>query len=59
VKFTDMVQEIFAVQVLRNQRWPDIVSEDKETLSDSFELHESVLQMVPPELVQKSQGTSP
>jgi uncharacterized protein (TIGR03032 family) len=58
VKFLDAVQEIFAVQVLRNQRWPDIVSEDQATIADSFELHESVLQMVPPELVQKSQRGS-
>jgi len=36
VKFTDAVQEIFGVQVLPNTRWPDLITDDKVLLSESF-----------------------
>jgi len=50
VKFEDAVQEIFAVEVLPGATYPELVNEDRELLAGSYELPESVLAEVPPEL---------
>lgn len=47
VKFTDAVQEIFAVQVLRGLRWPEVLSDDPKRISETYELPNEALQMVP------------
>ena len=49
VQFEDQVQEIFAVEVLPN-RYPELVNEDRELLSGSFELPDEALSDVPEEL---------
>src|SRR6202043_2024064 len=36
LKFEDAVQEIFAVQVLPQSRFPDLINDDPKVLSDSF-----------------------
>jgi uncharacterized protein (TIGR03032 family) len=50
VKFTDGVQEIFAVQVLNGLRWPEVLSENRERIADSYELADAALKLVPSEL---------
>jgi uncharacterized protein (TIGR03032 family) len=50
VKFTDAVQEVFAVQALPKIRWPEILSEDAERLAQSYELPPNALRLVPAEL---------
>ena len=47
VKFEEAVQEIFAVQVLHNARFPELVNEDKELLNNSFILPDAALPDVP------------
>ncbi len=49
VKFEDAVQEIFSVEVL-SARYPELVNEDRELLSGSFELPDDALADVPSEL---------
>ncbi len=49
VKFEDAVQEIFAVQVIHSL-YPELINEDREILSGSFELPDEALADVPPEL---------
>lgn len=49
VKFEDAVQEIFAVEIV-SARYPELVNEDRELLSGSFELPDEALAEVPPEL---------
>jgi uncharacterized protein (TIGR03032 family) len=53
VKFTQGVQEIFAVQVLTGLQWPEVLSEG-ERLAESFELPDVALREVPMELRQTS-----
>ena len=50
VEFKDAVQEIFAVQVLPNLLWPDLINDDKTILSESFVLPDQALAEVAPEL---------
>jgi uncharacterized protein (TIGR03032 family) len=54
VKFTDAVQEIFAVQALEGLRWPDVLSEDPKRIAETFELPEEALGQVPAELCQRA-----
>lgn len=50
VKFEDAVQEIFAVQILHNARFPELINEDDKTLRGSFILPDGALADVPEEL---------
>jgi uncharacterized protein (TIGR03032 family) len=50
VQFQDLVQEIFAVEIAHNMRFPDVVSDDQERISGSFVLPDDALQAVPLEL---------
>jgi uncharacterized protein (TIGR03032 family) len=50
VKFTDGVQEIFAVQALAGLRWPEVLSEDPQRISETYELPDEAMQKVPAEL---------
>jgi uncharacterized protein (TIGR03032 family) len=50
VKFEAAVQEIFAVQVLPDIRYPELLNEDREVLFNSFELPEDALRLVPENL---------
>jgi hypothetical protein len=50
VKFEDAVQEIFAVQVLPQARFPDLINDDPKILSDSFVLPDAALSQVPDSL---------
>ncbi len=43
VKFEDAVQEIFAVEVLTNARFPDVVIDNRELLSGTFVLPDDAL----------------
>jgi uncharacterized protein (TIGR03032 family) len=52
VKFEDGVQEIFAVQVLRGLRWPEVLSEDSKRIAESYELPDKALKLVPQNLRQ-------
>jgi len=47
VKFEDAVQEIFSVEVLAGSRYPELVNDNTEILSGSFELPDDVLAAVP------------
>jgi uncharacterized protein (TIGR03032 family) len=47
LKFEDAVQEIFAVQVLPQMRFPDLVNDDVKVLSDSFVLPDEALRQLP------------
>jgi len=47
VKFTDALQEIFAVQILPGIRWPEVLSEDARRIADTYELPDRALQQVP------------
>ncbi|BBO32815.1 TIGR03032 family protein [Lacipirellula parvula] len=47
VKFEDAVQEIFAVELLRGMRYPDIVNHDPELIGRSYVLHDDALALVP------------
>src|SRR5262249_27112972 len=43
LKFQDAVQEIFAVQVLPNARFPDLINDDPRILADFFVVPDSAL----------------
>jgi uncharacterized protein (TIGR03032 family) len=51
LKFEDAVQEIFAIQVLPRMRFPDVINDDPETLSDSFVLPDEALSLIPSQFV--------
>jgi len=45
LKFEDAVQEIFAIQVLAQTRFPDLINDDAKFLADTFVLPGEALQM--------------
>jgi uncharacterized protein (TIGR03032 family) len=47
VKFEDAVQEIFAVQVVPNIRFPDLINDNDALIADSFVLPDEALGAVP------------
>lgn len=47
VKFTDAVQEIFAVQALPSLRWPEVLNENEKFIEGTYELPDDVLHQVP------------
>lgn len=47
LKFEDAVQEIFAVEILRGMRYPDVITDNKELLASSFVLPDDALADVP------------
>jgi uncharacterized protein (TIGR03032 family) len=47
LKFEDAVQEIFAVQLLPDARFPDLINDDRKILADSFVLPEDALSQLP------------
>ena len=59
VKFEDSVQEIFAVEVLMNARFPDIVIDNRELLAGSFILPDEALAEVPQDVLHDSTGIRP
>jgi uncharacterized protein (TIGR03032 family) len=52
VKFTDGVQEIFAVRVLAGLRWPEVLNENQKQIAESYELPDEALHRVPTDLRQ-------
>jgi len=50
LKFDDVVQEIFAVQVLPHVSFPDPINDDPRILSDSFVLPDDALSQLPDSL---------
>jgi uncharacterized protein (TIGR03032 family) len=52
VKFTDAVQEIFAVQVLHGLTWPEILNEGEKFIAETYELPDDALLSVPLDLRQ-------
>jgi uncharacterized protein (TIGR03032 family) len=46
LRFEDAVQEIFAVQVLPNFRFPDLINDDIKLIADSFVLPDEALKQV-------------
>ncbi|MFM9962606.1 MAG: TIGR03032 family protein [Planctomycetaceae bacterium] len=50
LKFDDGVQEIFAVTVLPNSRWPDLINDQPKLIADSFILPDESLDSVPVDL---------
>jgi uncharacterized protein (TIGR03032 family) len=58
VKFTDAVQEIFAVQALTGLRWPDVINEDQKLMSETYELPDEALRQVPALMRQVSASRS-
>ena len=53
VKFEDALQEIFAVCVVPNRRWPEITNSNIGLISNSFVLPEEVLDTVPSDLLKR------
>lgn len=51
VRFEDAVQEIFAVEVLCNSRFPDLINDDPEIIGCTYDLSDEVLADVPKELL--------
>jgi uncharacterized protein (TIGR03032 family) len=49
VKFEDAVQEIFAVELLRGTRYPDVVNHDLDLIGRSYVLPDDALALVPEE----------
>jgi uncharacterized protein (TIGR03032 family) len=47
VKFEDAVQEVFAVQVLRGVRFPELINDNNALIADSFVLPDEALGSVP------------
>jgi uncharacterized protein (TIGR03032 family) len=47
LRFEDAVQEIFAVQVLSDIRFPELINDDPAILADSFVLPDEVLNQLP------------
>jgi len=47
LSFEDALQEIFAVQVLTERRFPDLITSDQTLLDDSFVLTDAALDAVP------------
>jgi hypothetical protein len=47
VRFEDAVQEIFAVELLRGIRYPDLINHDPELIGRSYVLSDEVLSIVP------------
>jgi len=58
VKFTDSVQEIFAVQVLDGLRWPDVLNEDPKRIAETYELPDDALRDVPQKLRESNDGST-
>ena len=46
LRFEEAVQEIFAVQVLPGRRFPDLINDNAQLISDSFVLPDSALDEV-------------
>ncbi len=47
VKFEDALQEIFAVQVVPNTRFPELINDDDKLIADSFVLPDEAMRQVP------------
>ncbi len=58
VKFSDAVQEIFAVQALAGLRWPEVLNENQKQIAESYELPDEALRKVPVELRQPREKRS-
>ncbi len=54
LKFEDAVQEIFAVAVLPNIRYPDLINHDPKITGSSFVLPDEALKQVPEQLVSRA-----
>ena len=50
LRFEDAVQEVFAVQVVRGRRYPDLINDDSKLLENSFVLPDEALRDVAPSL---------
>ena len=50
LQFEDAVQEIFAVQVVPNSRFPDLINEDNDIIGTTYVLPDEALRQVPPSL---------
>jgi uncharacterized protein (TIGR03032 family) len=59
LKFEDAVQEIFAVQVLPQARFPDLINDDPKTLADSFVLPDDALTQLPDSFRTSFKGSGP
>jgi hypothetical protein len=52
VRFKDVEQEVFAVQVLPGIRFPDVINDNRALLADTFVLPDQSLGQVPESLRQ-------
>lgn len=50
VKFEDAVQEIFAVEVLTDCTFPELINDNAAVINDSFVLPDAALRQIPPHL---------
>ena len=50
LRFEDAVQEVFAVSVLPNRTWPDLINDDPELIGLSYVLPDEALKDVPDEM---------
>lgn len=56
VRFEDAVQEIFAVEVLADARFPDLINHDPELIGRSYVLPDEALRDVPKDLLADDRG---
>ncbi len=59
LRFEEALQEIFAVQVVPFARYPELLTDHDEILSESFVLPDEAFQEVPPQLRQESTASEP
>lgn len=56
LRFEDAVQEVFAVQVLRGLRYPEVAPDNPKLLADSYDLPAAALEDLPPALRASNPG---
>ncbi len=59
VRFEDALQEIFAVQVLTDCRYPDVINDDMQLIADTFILPNAAAEIAPVNFVDISCRPSP
>ncbi|HBN79364.1 MAG TPA: TIGR03032 family protein, partial [Planctomycetaceae bacterium] len=50
LRFEDAVQEVFAVSVIPNRTWPDLINDDPELIGFSYVLPDEALKDVPDDM---------
>jgi hypothetical protein len=57
VRFEDALQEIFAVQVLTDCRYPDVINDDMQLIADTFILPDAAAEIAPVDFAETPAST--